>query len=166
MKKVMMVAVTALLAFFVVVMAVEGIRSGRWSGDRMAIFFGVLLPILVLQFYSFARMKPVKDESELDDDDGGIDWREENVGGEVVNVWDGWIVLLNDAPVHEAKAVANQLESAHIRCRLKLLKEDRALHVYGDGVYGNYGMGTRMCVLVEPDNYLAAKHVFKKTDGL
>ena len=84
----------------------------------------------------------------------------------MVNVWDGWIVLLNDAPVHEAKAVANQLESAHIRCRLKLLKEDRALHVYGDGVYGNYGMGTRMCVLVEPDNYLAAKHVLKKTDGL
>ena len=151
-KKILVVAIGA-IALLVMVAAIEIVQSGRWRGGAM--FVAVALPIVIL----FARPKPVKGIEELDDDDGGIDWHEENVRGEVVNVCDGWIVLLNDAPVHEAKAVAEQLESAHIRCRLKLLKEDRALHVYGDGVYGDYGMGTRMCVLVEPSDYVLAKKI-------
>jgi hypothetical protein len=97
-------------------------------------------------------MNPVKDESELDDDDGGIDWREENTGGEMVQIWNGWAVLIDDVPVHEAKALAEKFDAAQIRCRLELLKEDRAFHLFGNG-----GMGTRMCVLVAPSDYAAAK---------
>jgi len=43
-------------------------------------------------------------------------------------------------------------EESHIRCRLELLREDRAFHRFGNG-----GMGTRMCVLVAPSDYAAAK---------
>ena len=140
-KKILVVAIGA-IALLVMFAAIEIVQSGRWRGG--AIFVAVALPIVIL----FARPKPVKGIEELDDDDGGIDWREENVRGEVVDVCDGWIVMLNDAPVHEAKAVAEQLESAHIRCRLKLLKEDRALHVYGDGVYGEKPMSAHRAGLV------------------
>ena len=51
-----------------------------------------------------------------------------------------------------AKALAEKLEESHVRCRLELLKEDRAFHRFGDG-----GMGTRMRVLVAPSDYDAAK---------
>ena len=145
MKKLLavVIGVAALLA---VLEAVEMVRFDKWHCG--AIFVVVALPLIIL----FARPKPVKGIEELDDDDGGIDWREKNISGEMVNIWDGWAVLLNDAPVHEAKALADKLEAAHVRCRLELLKEDRAFHFYGNG-----GMGTRMCVLVAPSDYAAAK---------
>ena len=128
-----------------------------WSGSAVAIFavFGLL--VIVLALVSVARMNPEKEESELDDDDGGIDWQEKNVCDEMVQMWDGWAVLIDDVPVHEAKALAEKLESEHIRCRLELLKEDRAFHLYGNG-----GMGTRMCVLVAPSDYNAAKKMLMK----
>ena len=125
-------------------------RFDKWIGSAM--IAAVIVLLLVLQFYSLARTKPVRDASELGDDDGGIDWREGNSGGEMVQMWNGWAVLLNDAPVHEAKALAEKLDAAQIRCRLELLKEDRAFHLLGNG-----GMGTRMCVLVAPSDYAAAK---------
>ena len=149
MKKKILFSVIGVIALLVILETVEMVQHGRWSGGAIfAVFVAVALPIVIL----FARPKPVKGVEELDDDDGGIDWREENVGGEMVQIWNGWAVLLNDAPVHEAKALAERLESEHIRCRLELLKEDRDFHLDGKG-----GMGTRMCVLVAPSDYAAAK---------
>ena len=150
MKKKMLFVVIGVVALLVVLEAVEMVQFDKWIGSAM--IAAVIVLLLVLQFYSLARTKPVRDASELGDDDGGIDWREGNAGGEMVQMWNGWAVLLNDAPVHEAKALAERLESAHMRCRLELLKEDHAFHLYGNG-----GMGTRMCVLVAPSDYAAAK---------
>ena len=65
---------------------------------------------------------------------------------------DGWAVLFDDVAVHEARAVAEVLENAQIRCRLEILQEDREFHLYG-----NFGMGTRMRVLVAPSDYDTAK---------
>ena len=88
----------------------------------------------------------------MNDDDDGIDWREED-GIEVdPQIRDGWAVLLDDVAVHEARAVAEALENAQIRCRLEILREDRAFHPQG-----NFGMGTRMRVLVAPSDYDTAK---------
>ena len=157
MKKILfgMIGVIALL---VILEAVEMVQSGRWrDGAIFAVFVVVALPLVIL----LARPKPVKGVEELDDDDGGIDWREENVGGEMVRIWNGWAVLLDDAPVHEAKALAEKLESEHMRCRLELLKEDRDFHLYGNG-----GMGTRMCVLVAPSDYAAAKRTLMGHHGI
>ena len=149
MKKKILFSVIGVIALLVILETVEMVLHGRWSGGAIfAVYVVVALQIVIL----FARPKPVKGVEELDDDDGGIDWREENVGGEMAQIWNGWAVLLNDAPVHEAKALAERLESEHIRCRLELLKEDRDFHLYGNG-----GMGTRMCVLVAPSDYAAAK---------
>ena len=67
---------------------------------------------------------------------------------------------MHDVPVHEAKAVAEKLEESHIRCRLELLREDRAFHRFGNG-----GMGTRMCVLVAPSDYDAAKKLLPQAEG-
>jgi len=154
MKKKILFGVIGVIALLVILEAVEMVQPGRWRGGAIfAVFVVVALPIVIL----LARPKPVKGVEELDDDDGGIAWREENVGGEVVQIWNGWAVLLNDSPVHEAKALAKKLESEHIRCRLELLKEDRAFHLYGNG-----GMGTRMCVLVAPSDYNAAKKMLMK----
>ena len=90
----------------------------------------------------------------MNDDDGGIDWREE-YGIEVdPQIQDGWAVLLDDIAVHEARAAAEALESAQIRCRLEILREDRAFHPQG-----NFGMGTRMRVLVAPSDYDTAKRI-------
>ena len=89
----------------------------------------------------------------MNDDDDGIDWREED-GIEVdPQIRDGWAVLLDDVAVHEARAAAESLENAQIRCRLEILHEDREFHRYGIFGYGDFGMGTRMRVLVAPSDY-------------
>ena len=169
MKKKIIFAVLVGVSFCAIMEAVEMVRSGKWSGSliysrfqfaaavvSMALF---VIPLVFL-VYSFVRTKPTKSEIELGDDDGGIDWREKNAVGEMVQIWNGWAVLLNDAPVHDAKALADKLESSQIRCRLELLKEDRAFHLYGNG-----GMGTRMCVLVAPSDYAAAKKELMEHNG-
>lgn len=150
MKRKIIVAALAVALALGVIAAVEMVQSGKWHGG--AIFVVVVVSLLVMQFCSFTRQKPVKDIEELDDDDGGIDWREEKVDGEVIGVWKGWAVLLDNVPVHEAKTLAEKLQECHLRCRLELLEEDRAFHLFGNG-----GMGTRMCVLVAPSDYDAAK---------
>jgi len=160
MKKLIILTPFAVLALCFVLATIDKVQSRVWSGSGVAIFVVVGLLLIVLALISFARMNPVKDESELDDDDGGIDWREENTGGEMVQIWNGWAVLIDDVPVHEAKALADKLEAAHMRCRLELLKEDRAFHLYGNG-----GMGTRMCVLVAPSDYAAAKKALMEHYG-
>ena len=49
---------------------------------------------------------------------------------------------------------AERLKESGMRCRLETLHEDRAFHMFGNG-----GMGTRMCVLVPPSEYARAKEV-------
>ena len=146
-KKFLLLALVAAVVLIVVAMKLGELGAG-------AVILFILMPLLVLQFRSFSTMKPSKDISELDDDDGGIDWREENVSEEEFAMWKGWAVLMDDVAVHEAKAAAETLEKAQIRCRLELLKEDRAWHRFGNG-----GLGTRMCVLVAPSDYAAARKI-------
>ena len=144
-KKFLLLALVAAVVLIVVAMKFDEPVAGA------AVLF-ILVSLLVLQLCSFSKTKPCKDISELDDDDGGIDWREENVSEEEFAMWKGWAVLMDDVAVYEAKAAAETLEKAQIRCRLELLKEDRAWHRYGNG-----GLGTRMCVLVAPSDYAAAR---------
>ena len=158
MKKKIVFAALAVAVLLVVLTTVEMVQSGQWHDSAMLVV--VVVPLLAIQFYAVARQKPVKSPEEIDDDDGSIDWREENVDGEIVDVWNGWAVLLHDVPVHEAKAVAEKLEESHILCRLELLREDRAFHHFGNG-----GMGTRMCVLVAPSDYDSAKKLLPQAEG-
>ena len=151
MKKKLLFAAIAITVLCVIPMIVDAAQSGKGSGG--AVFATVVVALLLVgQIYSFGKIKPAKDASELGDDDGGIDWREENIGGETVDVCNGWAVLLDRVLVHEAKAAAEKLEVAQMRCRLELLQEDRSYHRYGNG-----GMGTLMRVLVAPSDYAAAK---------
>ena len=83
-----------------------------------------------------------------DDDDGGIDWREDGGVSEEPQMRDGWAILVEDCAVFEARETADRLEAAGIRCRLEVLREDKAFHRFGNG-----GMGTRMCVLVPLGEY-------------
>ena len=141
--------VAVLIAVLAVVVYLE---SGKVP--RNMVIAAVVVPLIGLQFHIFTKTKPQKTLEDLDDDDGGIDWRETDAKDVVVETRDGWAVLLEDAPVHEAKAAAEKLEAAQVRCRLELQKEDRAYHRYGNG-----GLGTRMCVLVAPEDYKKARGV-------
>ena len=108
----------------------------------------------MFHIFRWAKAKPEKFKTleDRDDDDGGIDWRETGNENIVVETRDGWAVLMDNVPVHEAKAAAQALDNTHIRCRLEILSEDRSYHRYGNG-----GLATRMCVLVAPDDYGKAK---------
>ena len=159
MRKLIILTPFAVIVLCVVLETIDKVRSRVWNGSGVAILTGVVLLVIVLALILFAWMDPVKDDIEHDDDDGGIDWQEKNVCGEMLQMWNGWAVLLNDAPVHEAKALAEELEAAQMRCRLELLREDRAFHRFGNG-----GMGTRMCVLVAPSDYAAAKKLLSPAE--
>ena len=144
-KKFLLLALVAAVVLIVIAMKLDEPVAG-------AVILFILVLLFVLQLRSSSTMKPCRDVSELDDDDGGIDWREENAPEEDVAMWKGWAVLMDDVAVHEAKAAAESLEKAQIRCRLELLKEDRDWHRFGNG-----GLGTRMCVLVAPGDFAAAR---------
>jgi len=155
------VAITLFQKFFlfvavlVVLAAVVYVNDGKLPRSASSMVAAVIvLSLIGLQYYSFTKSKPQKKLEDLDDDDGGIDWQEENAGRDEVFMWNGWAVLLADVPVHEARAAAEKLDAAQIRCRLELLNEDRAYHHYGHG-----GLGTRMCVLVAPEDYEKARKV-------
>jgi hypothetical protein len=140
--------------FVVVLIAVLAVVAYVESGKvpRNMVIAAIVLPIIGLQFHSFTKSKPQKTLEDLDDDDGGIDWRETDAKDVVAETRDGWAVLMDNVAVYEAKAAAQALEDAHIRCRLDILSEDRSYHRYGNG-----GLGTRMCVLVAPEDYENAK---------
>ena len=146
-KKLLLLTLVAAVLLIVVATKTGEVRV-------VAVLLGIVVSLFVLQLRSSSTMKPCKDVSELDDDDGGIDWREENAPEEDVAMRKGWAVLMDDVAVHEAKAAAESLEKAQIRCRLELLKEDRDWHRFGNG-----GLGTRMCVLVALGDYAAARKI-------
>ena len=73
-----------------------------------------------------------------------------------------WLILMHDDDEEAFMQIAfddhpdginlEYRDGAHIRCRLEILSEDRACHRYGNG-----GLGTRICVLVTPDDYEKAR---------
>ena len=142
--------------FVVVLIAVLAVVAYMESGKvpRNMVIAAIVLPLIGLQFHIFTKTKPQKTLEDLDDDDGGIDWRETDAKDVVVETRDGWAVLMDNVAVHEAKSAAQALEDAHIRCRLDIISEDRSYHRYGNG-----GLGTRMCVLVAPGDYEKARKV-------
>ena len=146
-QKLLLLTLVAAVVLIVIAMKLDEPVAG-------AVILFILVSLFVLQLRSSSTMKPCRDVSELDDDDGGIDWREENAPEEDVAMWKGWAVLMDDVAVHEAKAAAESLEKAQISCRLELLKEDRDWHRFGNG-----GLGTRMCVLVAPGDFAAARKI-------
>ena len=87
--------------------------------------------------------------------DCSVDGKKQGKGVGLI-MFEGWAVLAADCPVYEAKEIAEKLESAGLRCRLQVSHEDRAFHRFG-----NFGMGTRMCVLVPPGEYERASAVVK-----
>ena len=113
--------VAVLIAVLAVVVYLE---SGKVP--RNMVIAAIVLSLIGLQFHSFTKTKPQKPLEDLDDDDGGIDWRETGAKDVVVETHDGWAVLMDNVAVHEAKAAAQALEDAHIRCRLDILSEDRS----------------------------------------
>ena len=86
--------------------------------------------------------------------------RDDDGASEEPHTWNGWAILLGNCAVFEAREAADRLETAGIRCRLEVLHEDKAFHRFGNG-----GMGTRMCVLVPPDEYERAKSVVNGQSG-
>ena len=157
MKKNLLFAALALI-LCVIPMIVETVQSGKRSSSDAVFVVVVVAPLLAGLIYSVGKIKPAKDTSELGDDDGGIDWRKGNADDETMNICNGWAVLLDMVPVHEAKAAAEKLEVARMRCRIELRQEDRSFHRYGNG-----GMGTLMRVLVAPSDYVAAKKTITAT---
>lgn len=141
--------VGVLIAVLAVIVYLE---SGKVP--RNMVIAAIVVPLIGLQFHSFTKSKPQKTLEDLDDDDGGIDWRETGTENVEVETRDGWAVLMDNVAVHEAKAAAQALEDAHIRCRLDIISEDRSYHRYGNG-----GLGTRMWVLVAPNDYEKAKQL-------
>ena len=139
----------ALLLFALAVAKLEGRID--YGDAAMAVLVAFLI---YASFLGFARMKGRTRFKPEDDEDGGIDWREEGGGDADPEMLDGWAVLVGDCAVFEAKEIAGRLEESGVRCRVETICEDRSFHLFGNG-----GMGTRMCVLVPPSEYERAKKI-------
>ena len=64
------------------------------------------------------------------------------------------VVLVPDASVAEASAIGERLAARGLRFELRQTAIDNAFHRFGNG-----GLGTRMCVLVHPDDCGAAQGI-------
>ena len=148
------IAIVGILAILVVA-RIEG-----WIDKCMlAAVVVVLLGLALVGLHKSKQWRTSFDPD--DDDDGGMDWREDGGENASPQMWNGWCVLLDDCAVFEAKEAAERLEAAGLRCRLEALHEDHAYHRYGNG-----GMGTRMCVLVPPSEYDGAVRIMKSTSRI
>ncbi len=110
--------------------------------------------VAVLGFAALAVM--TKDNRrvsfEPQDDDAGFDEEDEEESMPDPQIEDGWAIFVADTPVFEAKEIAEKLESAGLRPRLEITHEDKSFNRHG-----NFGMGTRMRILVPPSEYERAK---------
>ena len=77
-----------------------------------ALVVAAVWAVALKEFWNSSKAKPKKERKLLDDDDCGIDWREEKVDHEIVERWKGWDVLLDNVPVYEARAAAEKLAAA------------------------------------------------------
>ena len=131
-----------LMVSFLVILGIayrEDVISGEWA----------TVSFLVASLWWCISLSKRRRAVETDDsDDGGDDLCEDEDVDGGPQMWNGWALLVQDCPVFEAKEIAERLDVAGIRCKLEVLHEDRAFHRHG-----NFGMGTRMCVLVSPSEY-------------
>jgi hypothetical protein len=68
------------------------------------------------------------------------------------------VILVPDASVSEVSELAPLLESANIRFAVRQTVLDNSFHQYG-----NSGMGTRMCIIVHPDDAARAQPIINST---
>ena len=68
------------------------------------------------------------------------------------------VILVPDASVSEVSELAPLLESANIRFAVRQTVLDNSFHQYGNG-----GMGTRMCIIVHPDDAARAQPIINST---
>ena len=149
------IALALLLSAFAVA-KLEGLID--FGGAAIAVVFAFFMYV---SFLGVCRMRGRTRFKPEDDDDAGIDWREE--GGEDTDpeMLDGWAVLVGDCAVFEAKEIAGRLEESGVRCRVETIREDRSLSCTGHCYFGNFGMGTRMRILVPPSEYERAKRLVR-----
>ena len=146
----------ALLLFALAVAKLEGRID--YGDAAMAVLVAFLI---YASFLGFARLKGRTRFKPEDDEDGGIDWREEGGGDADPEMLDGWAVLVGDCAVFEAKEIAGRLEESGVGCRVETIREDRSLSCTGHCYFGNFGMGTRMRILVPPSEYERAKRLVR-----
>ena len=68
------------------------------------------------------------------------------------------VMLVPDASVSEVSELAPLLEAANIRFAVRQTVLDNSFHQYGNG-----GMGTRMCIIVHPDDAARAQPIINST---
>lgn len=146
----------ALLLFALAVAKLEGRID--YGDAAMAVLVAFLI---YASFLGLTRMKGRTRFKPEDDEDGGIDWREEGGGDADPEMLDGWAVLVGDCAVFEAKEIAGRLEESGVGCRVETIREDRSLSCTGHCYFGNFGMGTRMRILVPPSEYERAKRLVR-----
>ena len=76
-----------------------------------------------------------KDARELGDDDGGIDWRENDVADPEPQMRGGWVVLTSWCEVFEAKGLTARLEAAGLRCRVEISNDKPTDYVNEEPVF-------------------------------
>ena len=160
-KKILFAALF-LVGFLAIFAELELVQSVR--GDNATVVV-VLFLLLAFQVYSLARMKSGRrDARELGDDDGGIDWREDGGAEPEPPMRGGWVVLANWCEAFEAKGAAARLEAAGVRCRVEIANDNPPDYLNEVPAFPNskYMKISKMCILVAPSDYDAAKKVLAR----
>ena len=146
----------ALLLSALAVAKLEGLID--FGDAAIAVVFAFFMYV---SFLGVCRMRGRTRFKPEDDDDAGIDWREKGCVDTEPEMSGGWAVLCRDCAVYEAKEIAGRLEESGVRCRVETIREDRSLSCTGHCYFGNFGMGTRMRILVPPSEYERAKRLVR-----
>ena len=134
--------------------AMKGVFAKSCDRGEAVISVASGMSLIWLAVHTSRSLRNGEAQRDVQADDYGRGWKGNTGPDDAIRFRKGLAVLVDDAAVHEAKAVAEVLENAHIRCRCDVLREDRNFYLYGNG-----GMGTKMCVLVKPDDYSAARTI-------
>ena len=150
--------VMAILPFALIVIYLLDGDSRVEEGPAVGAFFG----LAVLAVFCWASYKSFHKEANRPlpkdfDSDGGIDWQEKEVRGQVLAKSGEMVLLVPDAAVYEMDPLCVKLKEVGVRFKLE------SLHLHGprmmDSYVGKGGLSVRMRLWVHQDDVVRAKPI-------
>lgn len=148
------VLVAKVISLACVLGVVAGVVSDKFD---LRVVFG----LVVIGFSYWASWRSLNKDADRPlpkdfDSDGGIDWEEKGVGGQVFACSGSLALLVPDMAVFEADELCRQFTEAGVRFKLEKVERRHKLPI---PMYGRAGLTMRMRVWVERADLAKAKPI-------
>ena len=144
----------------IVLLALTVLQMADWmfsSDGRPPIFVCLIVLGLVWLSWKSASKASLREIPKDFDSDGGIDWQEKSVNGQVYQRSGQWVLMVPDIAVYETDELCARLTDAGVRFRLEGSSRNPEYSHWGRG-----GLQSRMRLCVQEWDVERAKPIIDK----